>query len=120
MVFLDLGQAYFSVDLPKDFWICFSCGLNNEHIVVLTPREGGKEKHLRLPCGQGRRGKPGWGVLETKSDSTFKGHSCMSSTSYKNKPAWFLCQRSVWQKPVWKGGLRTNRAMDFIAQQPGR
>lgn len=99
----------------------------------LTPKEGGKGKHPGLPCGQGRWGRPGWGVLETKLDPTFKGHSCMGSrTSYKNKPAWLLCQRSVWQepvwflcqpsvwqKPVWKGGLRRNRAMNFIAQQPG-
>lgn len=61
----------------------------------LTPKEGGKGKHSGLPCGQGRWGRPGWGVLETKLDPTFKGHSCVSSrTSYKNKPAWLLCQCS--------------------------
>lgn len=34
----------------------------------LTPKRGGKGKHPGLPCGQGRWGRPGWGVLWDKAD----------------------------------------------------
>ena len=54
MVFLNLGQAYFSVDLPKDLWICFSCGLNNEHIVVQSSNM--KYTLVRLGMGLARLG----------------------------------------------------------------
>lgn len=54
MVFLNLGQAYFSADLPKDFWICFSCGLNNEHIVVQSSNM--KYTLVRLGVGLARLG----------------------------------------------------------------
>lgn len=54
MVFLNLGQAYFSVDSPKDFWICFSCGLNNEHIVVQSSNM--KYTLVRLGVGLARLG----------------------------------------------------------------